>query len=357
MKFHLSSEQELIQDSIAGTLAEICPPEQRRAIAESADGFDAATWKALMELGVGGLLLPEDAGGSGLGLLDAALAMEKIGRHAAPASLLGHLLCGLALMRGDDAGAARQWLPELAGGSAIGAFAAGAGWLPETWTATVGDGRLDGEVAWVAGGGDAAVFVVGTAGGGLALVERAAEGVSVTPRPVSDLTRRSASVRFARSPCRVIAAPGSALAAQVVDAGLILLAADALGGAGQCLDMAVEYAKVREQFGVVIGQFQALKHQLADMALEVEPARALVWYAAYAFDQGLAEAPRVAAHAKAHLADRYVNVTRAAVQAHGGIGYTWEYDLHLWFRRALFCRAYLGSPALHRERAAVLAGW
>ncbi|MET0373632.1 MAG: acyl-CoA dehydrogenase family protein [Rhizorhabdus sp.] len=141
------------------------------------------------------------------------------------------------------------------------------------------------------------------------------------------------------------------------DAALVLVAADALGGAQSCVDLSVAYAKEREQFGQPIGRFQALKHQLAQMALEVEPARALVWYAGYAHDADLPDAARAAAMAKAHLADRFVSVARAAVAAHGGIGYTWEYGLNNGFRRSLFDRAYLGSPSLHRARAADLAGW
>ena len=121
--------------------------------------------------------------------------------------------------------------------------------------------------------------------------------------------------------------------------------------------MSVEYAKQREQFGQPIGQFQALKHQLTQMALDVEPARAQLWYAAYAHDADLDDAPRAAAMAKAHLCDVYVRTARAAVAAHGGIGYTWEYGLNYWFRRAAFDRAWLGSPSEHRARAADLAGW
>lgn len=152
-------------------------------------------------------------------------------------------------------------------------------------------------------------------------------------------------------------APGDPFVARIFDAALVLLAADALGGAQYCVDLSVGYAGEREQFGQPIGRFQALKHQLAQMALEVEPSRALVWYAGYAHDAGLPDASRAAAIAKAHLADRFVSVARAAIAAHGGIGYTWEYGLNNWFRRSMFDRAYLGSPAVHRARAADLAGW
>jgi alkylation response protein AidB-like acyl-CoA dehydrogenase len=143
----------------------------------------------------------------------------------------------------------------------------------------------------------------------------------------------------------------------VRDAALVLLAADALGGASRCLSTSVEYAKAREQFGVTIGHFQALKHQLADMALAVEPARALVWYAAHAFDAIPTESPRAAALAKAHLTDVFMQVARDTVEAHGGIGFTWECDVQIWYKRAMFDRAFCGTPGVHRERAARLSGW
>ncbi|MDB5430169.1 MAG: acyl-CoA dehydrogenase [Caulobacter sp.] len=354
MKFHLSEEQELIQDSIRRTLEDACPPERRRAIIATDDDFDPVVWQALMELGVGGLSLPTEHGGSGLGLLDAALAMEIVGYQGSPAPLLGHLLAGLALAGSDNEAAKAKYLPGLADGSLIGAFAVGDGWEPASWTPTVSGNMVSGVVRFVGGAARAGLFVVGIQGGGLVAVE-SGEGVSIASVATSDPTRPLSTVTFANAPCTPL---GDAdLGQKVFDAGLVLLAADALGGAQRCLDLSVDYAKTREQFGVIIGQFQAVKHQLANMALEVEPARALVWYAAYAADAGLPDSSRVAAQAKAHLADRFTSVTRAAVQAHGGIGYTWEYDLQLWFRRALFDRAYLGAPSLHRERAAVMAGW
>jgi alkylation response protein AidB-like acyl-CoA dehydrogenase len=136
-----------------------------------------------------------------------------------------------------------------------------------------------------------------------------------------------------------------------------LLAADAHGGAARCLDLTVRYALTREQFGQPIAAFQAVKHQLADLATDLEPAVALWWYAAHAFDHFPERAPRDAALAKAHCTDLYDRATRVCTELHGGIGFTWEYDLHLWFRRAVFDRAYLGSAASHRLRAADLAGW
>jgi len=144
---------------------------------------------------------------------------------------------------------------------------------------------------------------------------------------------------------------------RVRDAALVLLAADALGGAWKLVELSTEYAKHREQFGRKIAEFQAVKHQLADMAIQVEPARALVWYAAHAFDHIPGEAEHAAAMAKAHVTDRYLQVSRDAVEIYGGIGLTWECEVHIWLKRALFDRTYLGLPAIHRERCARLSAW
>jgi alkylation response protein AidB-like acyl-CoA dehydrogenase len=265
---------------------------------------------------------------------------------------MGHLLAGWALAQSDDEALKSRWLPQLAAGEAVGAVALD-GWTPESWTLDASSGKLDGEIGLVPGADQAKVLVVGVRDG-LAVVE-ASQGVEATAIDGSDPTRRLWTVKLSGAPAtRSRAATGGR---GLGYAGRVLWAADARGGAEQCLTMAVDYARQREQFGVIIGRFQALRHQLANMALEVEPARALVWYAAYAWDLDLPDSARAAAHAKAHLGDRFVSVARAAVQAHGGIGYTWEYDLQIWFKRSLFDRAFLGAPSLHRERVAVMAGW
>jgi len=352
VKFHLSPDQEALQDTIQRTIARACPPERRRELMEAGNDEDPVTWGALMDAGLGGMLIPEEFGGTDLGLEAAALALEIVGKTAAPGPYLGHLLAGWAIAQSDDAQLKARWLPRLAAGQAVGAIALD-GWTPDAWQLDAADRTLTGEVRLVPGGGQAAVLVVGVRGG-LAIVE-AGGGYETTPIDGADRTRRLWTVTLTRAQVQLVAA--DSVGQRLVDAGLVLMAADALGGAEQMLEMSVEYAKQREQFGVVIGRFQALKHQLANMALEVEPARALVWYAAYAWDLALPDATRMAAHAKAHLCDRFVSVARAAVQAHGGIGYTWDYDLQIWFKRSLYDRAFLGAPSLHRERAAALAGW
>ncbi|AYJ85126.1 acyl-CoA dehydrogenase (plasmid) [Sphingomonas paeninsulae] len=351
MRFHPSEEQLAIQDAVRGTLEDVWPKSRVQAFVEGEADFDAESWAALMALGLGGLLLPEDKGGAGLALLDAAMVAEVAGQAAAAGPLAAQMLTAMTVSKSKNE-AAQAHLEKLASGESIATFAFGGEWLPETWDATPDKGS----VRFVQSASAANLFLLGTAGGGIALVE-AGEGVTVEPVKSSDRTRRLSTVTFAGAKAYQLFEAGDPFVARIFDAALVLTAADALGGAQYCVDLSVAYAKEREQFGQPIGRFQALKHQLAQMALEVEPSRALVWYAGYAHDADLPDAARAAAMAKAHLADRFVSVARAAVAAHGGIGYTWEYGLNNWFRRSLFDRAYLGSPAIHRARSADLAGW
>jgi alkylation response protein AidB-like acyl-CoA dehydrogenase len=362
VNFGLSDEQELLQDTVRRFLEERWPTQKLRALFDGPSGHDADLWRGMAELGLAGLLLEEKAGGAGLELLDLALVAEVLGRFAVPGPFLGHSLAGLALSLGGSEAQKERWLPRLASGEAIASLALlePGGWGPEEWTLPVvsaGAGlRISGEKLHVPAGQVADLFVVGVAGGGLALVERAAEGVRVEAEEAVDRTRRIARVAFEGAVANLLPG-GNEAAPRVRDAGLVLLAADAFGGASRCLELSVEYAKTRVQFGVTIGHFQAVKHQLANMALEIEPARSLYWYAAHAFDHLPAEAERHAALAKAHLADRFMQIARDTVEVHGGIGFTWECDVQIWYKRAMFDRAFLGTPTLHRERAARLSGW
>lgn len=335
MRFHLTSEQVAIQDAVRGTLADCWGMEQLHKFADGDADFDPASWAALMALGLGGLALPESDGGAGLGLLDAALVCEVAGAAAAPGPLIGQLLAGIAVA-GCANPATRALLPLIASGEKVVTLA------------------LDGDLVQCARAAD--LFLADDGAGGLQLVE-AGDGVTIEPLTATDRSRPVSRVAFGTVTAHPLCAAGDPLVQRLRDAALVLIAADALGGAQHCTDLSVDYAKTREQFGQPIGRFQGLKHQLAHMALDVEPARALVWYAAYAWDAGLDDAPRAAAMAKAHLCEVYTRATRAAIAAHGGIGYTWEYGLNYWFRRAIHNRAWLGSPAQHRARAAELAGW
>ncbi|MBW2266928.1 MAG: acyl-CoA/acyl-ACP dehydrogenase [Deltaproteobacteria bacterium] len=358
MNFDISEEQELLQETLKQYVENECPPTRIRELFDSGEGWDPTFWKGLVEMGVAGLVVPEEHGGAGLELLDLALAAESLAYGGAPGPFFGHSLACLAISLGGSDAQKAKWLPGLATGEALGSVAlgeAGGAWQPEQWEVS-GDGSVSGSKICVPHAGRADVIVVGVAGPGLVLVERVASGVEVQPFEGVDRVRPLDTVVFEGAACEALP-EGAAAAPRLRDAGLVLLAADAFGSATRLVDMCVEYAKNREQFGVTIGHFQALKHQLSSMALEIEPSRGLYWYAAHAFDHILDESERSAAIAKAHITDRAMQISRDAVEAHGGIGFTWECDVQLWFKRAMFDRAFLGQPSVHRERSAQLAGW
>jgi len=360
MNFDLSEEQRLMQSTIDGFLEKECPIGSVREFFDGEDDVSPRVWKGLAELGFTGLQLPEEHGGAGLELLDLVCIAERLGYHATPGPFFGHAVAGLAIaLAGSDA-QKRVWLPRLVSGDCIASIAfadTGDRWQPEQWDAAPNpDGTFSGTKQHVPSGRSADLVVVGLAKGELGLVETAHEGVTCKPANDLDRTRRLATLTFDRAPFELMP-KSAAVSGRIRDAALVLLAADAVGGAQRCLELAVAYANQREQFGRSIGHFQALKHQLANLALDTEPCRSLGWYAAYAWDHAPAEAPRAAAHAKSHITDRFLQVARGTVEAHGGIGYTWECEVHYWLKRAVLDRTFLGSPRVHRLRAANLAGW
>jgi alkylation response protein AidB-like acyl-CoA dehydrogenase len=354
MDFSLTEEQQLFQQTVRSFVENECPPQTVRAIFDGRrDG--EALWQGLSALGVPGLLVPEAHGGAGLELLEAALTAEELGRGAVPVPFLGNALATLALARGGSAGQQERWLPRLATGAARATVALaedGGRWLPETWQTELAGGRIRGRKALVPEADGAAVFVVGCRGGTLALVE-AGPDVRVAAEASIDRGRPLMTLDLVGAPAEPLELDASLL----VDAASVLLAADAFGAAHQLVRATVEYLKTRQQFGQPLAQFQGVKHQLANMALEVDPTRGLWWYAAHAFDHAPDGASRAAALAKAHVTDRAQQVVRDAVEAHGGIGFTWECDVQIWFKRVMFDRLWLGAPELHRERYAALEGW
>jgi alkylation response protein AidB-like acyl-CoA dehydrogenase len=362
MNFGLSEEQILLKDTIRRFLNEQCPTTRIRAIMESDSGHDAELWQGLVDLGVAGLIIPAAYGGSGLELLDVALAAEELGYACTPGPFIGVAMATVAVVEGADAAQREHWLPRIASGKALVTVAFGEAdseWDPHKLGTRVRKAQLTGVKPFVPYASSADAIIVAAhdeSGPGLWIVERGAPGMEITSLKLVDLTRRVETVRFTGTPARRL--NGSPAATQrTLDAGCVLIAADAYGGSARCLEMAVQYAKQREQFGQIIGAFQAVKHQLANMACELEPSLSLYWYAAHAFDRIQDKSERHAALAKAHLSDLYDRVTRDATELHGGIGFTWEFDMHLWFRRAIFDRSFLGDANFHRARAADLAGW
>ncbi len=362
MDFGLSEDQILFKDTMRRYLDSECPTTRVRAVMESDDGHDPELWRGLAELGIAGLIVPTEHGGSELEILDLALAAEEMGWAATPGPFFATAVATAALVASDGDGAKAQWLPPIASGSAVATLAISekvGEWDADRLEATVKDGRLTGDKPLVPYAAISDVILVAARdadGPGIWLVEANAPGLETTTLQGNDMTRRLDAVRFENAPAVKIAS-GRAALDRARDVGLVLLAADSYGGAARSLHMTSDYALTREQFGQVIGAFQGVKHQLADMAAELEPSLSLWWYTAHALDHMQDKAARHAALTKAHLTEVFDMVSRYAIELHGGIGFTWEYDLHLWFRRALFNRSYMGGATYHRKRAAEMANW
>jgi alkylation response protein AidB-like acyl-CoA dehydrogenase len=351
MDFGLSEEQRLLEESLRRYLGENAPTARVRAISKTADAHDDALWKSLAELGVPGVLVPPQHGGSGLGMLDAAVIARELGYAATPAPFLGSaVMAPVALLASPASRAAGEWLPRLARGEARIGVAAG----DAVAAARDGD-RVSGRTLFALDAAGADAFLVASADGSLALVPRDASGLSIEALRTVDETRRLAALTL--EGVAAAAWLGPLARARMLEAGRIALAADVLGACDRMLAMAVAYAGQRKQFGRVIGSFQAVKHMCAEMVAALEPARALVWYAAHAFEAEPEQSELHALLAKAHLAEVGTMVAKTATEVHGGIGFTDEADLHLWFKRIALDRQLLGGPEQLRAAAARLQGW
>jgi len=357
MNFLLTEDQLALVDSVTNLLRDKCDPLRVHKIFDTPGDaqFDAELWNALCAMGVPAIMVPEEHDGLGLELVDLAIVAEALGKAVAPVPFLGHALATLAIALGGSEAQKGKWLPRLASGVALAtvAFCEGkSGWMPDAWT--LPGTSLSGVKTLVPNAAEADLIVVGTADG-LALVEKGA-AYSCVRIDSADRTRPVDNVTFDGAAADPM--PGDAqVVTRLMDAAAVLLAADSFGGADHCVTMSVEYAKIREQYGQPIAGFQGLRYQLVAMALATEPSRGLYWYAAHAWDAIPDKASHAASQAKAHLADTYLQVTRDTVEAHGGIGFTWEHDTHLYMKRAMLNWAWLGSPSRHRLRAADLAGW
>jgi alkylation response protein AidB-like acyl-CoA dehydrogenase len=352
--FGLSDEQRLLQETVRRLLDEAYPTTRAREISNTETGQDPALQSALAELGVFGTLVPETYGGNGLSFLDAMLVAEELGRAAAPATFVATgVLAAIALRGCGQEPLCKEILPEIATGRTR--FGVG---LAESYAArdgagvTLQRGRLAGTALFALDAVGADRLLVHCAGG-LALVRADAPGVHVIPLDSVDRTRRIAELRFdAVEPSALVEGTPRTLAA-----GRLALTFDMLGCCDRALELALRYAAERKQFGRVIGSFQAVKHMLAEIAAALEPARSLAWYSAHAFDHEPGDVERMAAFTKAHVAEVATEVLRKATEVHGGIGFTEQYDLHLWFRRVALSRPLLGGPELLREESARLRGW
>ncbi len=361
MYFDLTDEQQAIKATARDFLAARYKSERIRELADSELGFEQSDWAEMAELGWPGLALPEEWGGQGLGIVELSVLFEEMGYALAPSPLFSNTIAGLllALCGSDDQ--RERWLRPLATGELRGTPAlwdAGSTAMPGSFTMEAradGDGIvLDGEKVLVLDAAAADFFLVATADGRRHLVERETSGVSLSAEPSIDLTRRLYSVRFDG----VRVAAEQSLPAEEADYYpvffrlCVALAAESTGIAQRTLEMAVEYAKDRKQFGRPIGSYQAVSHRCAQMLLETENSRSAVYGAAWAADAEPESLSLAASMAKAYASDAGWRVPDASIQVHGGIGFTWEHDLHFFLKRGKTNAAMFGDAKWHRERVA-----
>jgi acyl-CoA dehydrogenase len=364
MKLVLDAEQEDLRATVRKLLADRSAPAAVREVMASERGDDPGLWKSLADLGMLGLVVPEELGGAGAGHVERAVVSEELGRALAPTPFLASaVLATDALLALDDCAERSELLAALAAGEKLAtvAVAEGGGAWDRSGGATAaierdGGWRLDGTKTPVLAGAVADAVLVYAAtqdGPGWFVVDAGASGLRVTPLTGLDPTRRLARLTFTATPARRL--PASAAAAvldAVLDLAAVALAAEQVGGLGRALELTVDYAKVRVQFGRPIGSYQAVKHGLADIYSAWEHAVSVLRYAAWAADHDRAELPLAAALAQTYIGPAYFQAATGMVQYHGGIGYTWEHDAHLYYKRAKSSELLLGPPATHRLRLA-----
>lgn len=345
MEFAFTDEQVMIRETVQSFFRENATSERTRGAMAGA-GIDRELWTSFCsELGLAGIGLPEEHGGAGLGMVEFAIVAEAAGAQVAAIPLLGHAMASRAIAAGGSDAQKAEWLPRLVSGEAI-AVCEGSHEL------LFADGKLTGMLRYVPHAAIADLFVL-VAPGGAWLVRADAAGVSVTAHTTMDQTRPLATLELACAEAEPLG-DAAAAAAAVPQAGWICVAAEALGGAQEALDRTCEYARERVQFGRPIGSFQAYKHRLADMMIEIEQARSAVYWAACAVDEGSEEAGIALHAAKSFCADTFFMVAGNMIQLHGGIGFTWEHDAHLFFKRARSIQTLLADGDWHREQVAAM---
>jgi alkylation response protein AidB-like acyl-CoA dehydrogenase len=372
MDFGFSEEQEMLRQSVREFLSAECPMTYVRQMMEDERGYAEEQWKKMAELGWTGLVIPEPYGGAGLNMVDMVVVLEEMGKVVMPGPFFASvILGGLAIDLGGSDTQKRRYLPDLAAGK-----------IKATLAQVEESGRWDAEgialPAKPAGGGftvsgtklfahdahnaDLLIVPVRTGGTGtdgvtMLIVDAKAKGVSVRVLKTMDQTRKLCEVTFDNVAVGKDAVLGElgkgwALLDRLVDRAKVALCAEMCGGAQKVLDMSVEYAKVREQFGKPIGSFQAIQHKCANMMVQVESAKSATYYAAWAVANHVAEAHLAACMAKAYTSDAYRFVAAEGIQIHGGIGFTWEHDMHLYFKRAKGSEVTFGDATWNRELVA-----
>ncbi len=369
MDFDLSKPQKLLKESARALLARACGPGRVRELMGTETAHDEGLWREMAEQGWTGLVVPEAEGGLGLGLVETAAVAEEMGRACLPGAFLSTLFAAALIGRAGSEGQRAKYLGPIAAGelkATVALLEEGASW--DVDAVKVGAARaggrltLNGRKLFVPDAGAADLIVCAARDDdALALlpVGRGAEGLGVRPTPSMDETRKLYEVTFEGvgvSESDALGAGGDARGAlrRALEVSTAVLCAEMVGGMQWVLDTTVEYAKTRQQFGRPIGSFQAVQHMCADMLLMTESARSAAYYAAWALTEGDPQASLAVSVAKAYCSDAYREVANRGVQVHGGIGFTWEHDLQLYYKRSKSSETLFGDATFHRERIARL---
>jgi alkylation response protein AidB-like acyl-CoA dehydrogenase len=370
MNFAFSEEQEELRKTVRSFLESKSPESEVRRLMDTEDGYDPAVWSQMgAQMGLQGLAIPEEFGGSGYSFVELGVVLEEMGRAllCAPYFSTVVLAANTLLQSGDDA-AKKDFLPGIAAGETIAtlAYTEPSGKWDESGitmeAAQQGDAWvLNGTKMFVIDGHTADLVIVAArtpAGVSLFTVVGDAPGLTRTALSTMDQTRKQARLELADTPARLVGTDGQGwtVLGTVLDLAAVALSAEEVGGAQKVLEMAVEYAKVRVQFGRPIGSFQAIKHKCADMLLEVESAKSAAYYGMWCAAEMNDELPSVASLAKAYCSEAYFHAAAENIQIHGGIGFTWEHPAHLYFKRAKSSELMFGDPTYHRELLAQRIG-
>ncbi len=370
MNFAFSEEQDQLREFVRSFLEDKSAETAVREQMDTEHGYDEAVWNQMAEqMGLQALAIPEEYGGQGYGFVEQIVVLEEMGRALLCAPYFSScVLAANVLLQSGDEGAMKSHLPGIASGEtrAALAFTEDNGRWDEsgvTMQASEAGGSwtLDGTKMYVLDGHTANLLIVAArtdAGVSLFSVDAEADGLTRTALSTMDQTRKQAKLEFSEVAATPIGADGAGWTAlqTTLDLAAVALAAEQVGGAQMCLDMSVEYAKVRVQFGRPIGSFQAIKHKCADMLLEVESAKSAAYYAGWCAAEMNDELPQVASLAKSYCSEAYFHAAAENIQIHGGIGFTWEHPAHLYFKRAKSSELLFGDPTYHRELLAQRIG-
>jgi len=361
MNFGFTEEQELLRDQVRRFMQNTLPMTRVREIMAGQSGAATDEWNQVADLGWLGLTIPEIYGGLGLKWVDLTVVLEETGRGLSPLPLVSQTLAATAIVHCGSESQKKAWLPKLAAGECIATLALydEANWInPDAITLRADGGSLTGRKPFVADAGVADLFIVAhRTNEGLALALLSRDAVKVELQPIMDRTKRLGTLQIdARlEDGQTMPLPDSALAF-LTDCGAVAVTAEMVGAAEAVLAMTTRYAQQRVQFGHLIGKYQGVKHRLAEMFVDIESFKSLLYYAAWTVDDAPAELPRAASLAKAYASDAFARIGIDGVQLHGAIGFTAEYDVQLYLKRSKWARPMFGGSDFHYERVAALGG-